>query len=77
VGRWYICTISNTTISNINNTNILKVGDWIKGTNIPADTRVTGINGTNVTINNAATGTTIGVALYYDRIHSIDSTLLY
>ena len=70
-------TNSNTTISNINNTNILKVGDWIKGTNIPADTRVTGINGTNVTINNAATGTTIGVALYYDRIHSIDSTLLY
>jgi hypothetical protein len=56
-------TNSNTSITNVADTTGLIVGASITGTGIPADTIITGISGSTLTINQAATATAVGVAL--------------
>lgn len=52
--------VGNTTISGLDSAELAlcAVGMTITGTDIPADTRITVVGGSNITISNAATGTT-------------------
>jgi hypothetical protein len=61
-------THTNTTLDNLNLTTILKAGDFILGTGIPAFTRVASIAGAVATLTQAATATAVGVTLYYGRL---------
>ena len=70
-------TNSSTSITNVSPTTIIKIGDWIKGTDIPTNTRVTNVSGSTVTISRAATGTTVGVDLYFGRMHTLDTTAAF
>ena len=50
-------THSNTTVDNVTTVANWAIGDWIQGTGIPADTRITNIVGTTLTLSQAATAT--------------------
>lgn len=56
---------STTIITSLSSTVNLVVGMHITGTNIPANTFVTSITGSQMTISNAATGTASGVSLTF------------
>lgn len=58
-------TNSNTTLTAFSSTVGVVVGMLVTGTNIPANTFVTGGTSTTVTISNAATGTTAGVTFTF------------
>lgn len=70
-------TNSNNQITNVSPTTIVKEGDWIIGTDIPANTRVTNVSGSTLTISRNATGTTVGVDLYFGRMHTVDLTAAF
>ncbi len=57
-------THSNTTVDNVTEITNWKVGDFIRGAGIPADTRIVNIAGTTITLSKAATATATGVTLY-------------
>jgi hypothetical protein len=61
-------------ITNVSPTTILRQGDWIKGTGIPANTRVSSISGTTVTVSKNATATNTGEAFYWGRLHTFTTT---
>jgi hypothetical protein len=61
-------THTNTTIDNVVGVTALRVGDFIKGTDIPDKTRIIDITGTTVTISKAATGSHTGVDLYFAKL---------
>lgn len=56
-------TNTSTSITNVTPTAGLAIGQRITGTDIPADTRITNVVGSTLTISNAATGTTVGVTM--------------
>jgi len=53
-------TNGSTTIASVSSTSGLFVGQIITGTNIPANTTITVVGSTTLTISNAATGTAVG-----------------
>jgi hypothetical protein len=81
LGGFYVCTPfilhpngsvgdthSNTTVDNVTNIANWKVGDFIRGAGIPANTRIANIAGTTITLSKDATPTASGVALYNCRL---------
>ena len=66
------------TISNVSPTTVVKNGDFIKGTNIPANARVVSGAGTAaLTLNKNATGTASGVSLYFGRLHTYTTSAAF
>jgi hypothetical protein len=61
-------THSNTTVDNVTTIANWAIGDFIRGPGIPDNTRIVNIVGTTLTLNNAATATASGVALYNCRL---------
>ena len=59
-------TNSSTTLTAFTDTVDIEAGMWVTGTDIPANTFVTGGTSTTVTIDQAATGTTVGVTFTFD-----------
>jgi hypothetical protein len=57
-------THSNTTLDSVTNITNWAIGDWINGAGIPANTRITNIVGTTLTLSRAATATATGVSIY-------------
>ncbi len=56
-------TNTSTTVLNCSNTNGIVIGQIIYGSGIPADTRITNVSGTTITISQAATATTVGLSI--------------
>lgn len=54
-------TNSSTSLTNVHRADQVVVGQTVTGTDIPANTTVSAVSGTTVTISAAATGTTTGV----------------
>jgi hypothetical protein len=61
-------THSNTTVDNVTTIANWAIGDFIRGSGIPNDTRIVNIVGTTITLSKAATATASGVALYNCRL---------
>lgn len=72
-------TNTSTSLTNVSPTTILKNGDWITtSTGIPTSTRVVSGEGTaTITLSRAATDTAAGKALYWDRLHTADTTVAF
>lgn len=72
-------TNTSTSVTNVSPTTILKIGDWLAGSaDIVANTRITNITaGVTLTLNKAASGTSVGVALFWDRLHDMDTTVKF
>ena len=64
-------TNSNTSLTNASSTTNIRVGQKITGTRIAANTRITAINGTTLTISIAATGSGVGDTITYERVSKI------
>ena len=64
-------TNSNTSLTNVSSTTNLRKGQRVTGTRIAANTRITDINGSTVTISIAATGTAAGDTITYERVSKI------
>lgn len=71
-------TNSNTSLTNVSPTTILQVGDWITAASgIPANTRVTAVSGSTVTLSRNATDTAVGKTLYWGRLHTFTTTAAF
>lgn len=66
------CTTNSTTaLTAVSPINLVLNGDWVQGAGIPANTRVVSGAGTaSLTLNNAATASATGVALYFGRMYT-------
>jgi hypothetical protein len=72
-------TSGSPTITSVSPTTILQNGDWLKGASgIPADARVVSGGGTaTLTLNKNAAATATGVALFWGRLHTLNTTVAF
>lgn len=73
-------TNTSTSITNVSPTTIIQDGDWLDDADgdLVTNTRVVSGGGTaTLTLNKAATATSVGDVLFWDRIHTVDTTALF
>lgn len=57
-------TNTNATLTNLSKANVLRVGDWVKGTGIPSNSRILSVTSNTATMSNNATASGTGIDIY-------------